>query len=105
MKSYTAAFGPVLRNNSTVALRDLLLQAIFVMQPSDNGVRGDTIAVREAMSMAAGRNFGLRWFRDAQGQATHADGHDCNESFIQKDVLMSERDARSPESLPVRADR
>ncbi len=47
------------------ALRSLLLQPVFVMQPAKNRRRFDSVPGGKLVSMWAGRSYGLGWFRNS----------------------------------------
>ena len=57
---------PVLRNNSFRALRDLLFQAVFMVQSAENRFRAYTLAFWQLVPMDTGRNFGLDRFRNSR---------------------------------------
>jgi len=48
------------------SLSSLLLQPVFVMQPSENRGLGDTMSGRKLMPVDEGRNVGLGWLRNSR---------------------------------------
>ena len=58
----------MLRNKLRHMLRSLLLQPVFVMQPAEHRRRCDAVPDGELVSVRAGRDLGMGWFRNSWPQ-------------------------------------